>query len=86
VVVDLCDGIIGRQSDVGGAGERGERGKDFGLVGGDGGRDEGLRLGLLQAERVALPCLVALGLTVATRNIRRFSLIEVRSVEDGFSF
>jgi hypothetical protein len=55
----FATGVVGREGEVGRGGERGERGEDLRLVGGDGGRDERLGLGLLQAERVALAGLVA---------------------------
>ena len=60
LLVDLRDGVVAREGDVGRGGERGERGEDLGLVGGDGGGDEGLGLGLLQAEWIVLASLVAL--------------------------
>lgn len=60
LLVDLRDGIVAREGDVGRGGERCECCEDLGLVGGDGGRDEGLGLGLLQAEWIILAGLVAL--------------------------
>ncbi len=59
LLVEFGDGVIARQGDVGSGREGGQGGEHFGFVGGDSGGDEGLRLGLFEAEWVALTGLVA---------------------------